>query len=508
MLVCVALCAAVVRADHEGAGEASRAPVAPEPEATPIAPIAPEPQLEPEPEPRREALRSTFTITPRDTSSLGVVARRAGRVLLGDRALTIASPWARGASWSSTALGSGAVSSFAAPLRVFPSGQIGPFAENAWPAGDVLVANDGAGTLLVHPDGRVVRGDARGRASTLGAAAIGTDAIVWWRIDATRTEVERIDRTTARSLWRRPGPTWSWDARLVIGRDHVALLADREISVLDAATGATRARFALAAMRPGLGWPHAFALASGSLVVAATGGVVVIDLASGARRTIRTGAPALPAIVAVDPDDERAIVIAQGAELFELDLARDVVRWTVRAREATALRVVRAHVVLCDGDGGATVIERATGAARLRVGVGGCDDVRARDDGTIAIAGSRETWIVGPAAPRPAVDVEGAVVLDGAPAAALPVLIGALGVPLDGADGCPPVPEYARCVITDRAGRFRARIHALGLLPITVDVDAAARRAGRPRAIGGHAELDLDAPSPVRLEVEGADHEL
>jgi len=102
------------------------------------------------------------------------------------------------------------------------------------------------------------------------------------------------------------------------------------------------------------------------------------------------------------------------------------------------------------------------------------------------------------------------VTLDGAPVAGLPVLLGAGTYPIDGTDGCPPLGPYARCVLTDSAGRFRATVRARGLLPVTVDLDAAAHRANRPRATCEAAELDLDVgPSaPLQLRVRGADEEL
>ncbi|MCZ7680881.1 MAG: PQQ-like beta-propeller repeat protein [Sandaracinaceae bacterium] len=281
---------------------------------------------------------------------------------------------------------------------------------------------------------------------------------------------------------------------------------------MDATSGATLRRFGIGALRGDAGWPHPIAMdARGGLVVAAPGGVALVDPSSGRARAIATGlGPETSTLVAAD---DRLAYAVFGEEVAAIDLASGARRWAVRVGPASSVHALGEHLVFCDADGGATVIERASGAAALRVGVGGCTGARARSDGTLAIAGRRGTWIVGSAPARadaPARIVEGVVTLDGAPAAGLPVLVGVWGVPLDGVDGCPALPEYAQCVLADAAGRFRAVVRARGWLPVVADLDVAARRAGRPRAEGGGEELDLDAghPPPLRFELRGADEEL
>lgn len=503
--------AAGERAERAPSTRAERAERAPEEtQAVPIAPIAP-PRAAADVDIVDAVLRSAFETPPARAGSLAVVARRPGGVLIGDRAIALAEAWERGGTWSTASLATGSSATFPAPMRIVPSGRVGVLAANAWAAGDVLVAHDGERALLVRADGSVVHGETRGHASLLGAASVGAQVIVWWRLDATHTELEALDGASARSLWRRAGPAWAWDTRMVAGGGRVALLAAGEITVIDAAGGTPIGRFALGALLSGVGWPHPLALGGGALVVAAPGGVVVIDPSSGAQRALATGAGALPSLVAAD---ERTAFVAQGQDLVALDLATGATRWAVRVAHLRSVDLASSHLVVCDVDGGAIVIERATGAAALRVGVGGCDVARALEGGTIAIAGSRETWIVGAAAAgtttRPAQLVEGVVTLDGAPTAGLPVLLGAGSHPLDGADGCPPLPPYARCVLTDDEGRFRARVRALGLLPVVVHRGVAARRAGRPRAVGGATVIDLDTTAlhPLRLDVVGADPEL
>lgn len=462
----------------------------------------------------RSTARSAFELGAA-SGSLRVVARRAAGVLVGDSAVALTPPWPRGGTWTATSLARGTAATYAAPLRIVPSGRVGVLADNLWPAGDVLVAYDGTGVRLLRADGTSTRGAARAQASLLGVASVGAQVVVWWRLDATRTELEALDGASARTLWTRAGPPWAWDTTLTAAAGRVALLSGGELSIVDAVAGTPVWHLALGPLLSGVGWPHPFALGGATLVVASPGGALLIDPATGARRSSPTGAYGLPSLIVADA---RKAFLSQGEELVGLDLATGAVDWTVRVASARSLRLASSHVVLCDIDGGVIVVDRASGTALVRVGVGGCDDARERADGTLAVAGARETWLIGPApattagagsAPRARV-VDGVVTLDGAPTAGLPVLIGAGSYPLDGADGCPPLPAYAQCMLTDAAGRFRATVRALGLLPVVVDLDAAAHRARRPRAEGGHALLDLDAAAPpsVRLDVVGADEQL
>lgn len=436
-----------------------------------------------------------------------MLARRPGGVLVGDHAIAITTG-EHGGTWSSTELTTGAVATFPAPARILPSGLVGVLYANAWPVGDVLVVHDGRRVMLVRPDGTFASGEVRPHASTiLGAASVGSRVAVWWRLDATRTELEVLDRATARTLARHTGPTWSWDARMAADDESVALASDAVLDIVPIVVvpPSTTRRVGPRLAR------HLFAIGRGVLVVGSPSGALAFGGDAGALRYSAAGPPSILAA------DDATVFALHGEDLVATDLVSRNPRWMVHVAPSRSLHLVppraASHLVACDADGGAIVLDAVTGIALLRVGVGGCHDARALSDGTIAIAGAHETWIVGPApgaSPAPARQVDGVVTLDGAPAAGLPVLIGASGYPIDGVDGCPPVPAYAQCVLTDAAGRFRSSIRAHGLLAITVDRDAAAHRAARPRAVVGSIEVDLDtaAPRQLQLDVTGADLEL
>jgi hypothetical protein len=84
-------------------------------------------------------------------------------------------------------------------------------------------------------------------------------------------------------------------------------------------------------------------------------------------------------------------------------------------------------------------------------------------------------------------------------------LVGVEGVPWIKSDGCPSLPPYAACVLTDAQGHFRVVVEGFGLVPVQAATSAAARRSRHPRAMGGYATIDLRAPvlAPLVLDVTG-----
>src|SRR5262245_19616288 len=79
--------------------------------------------------------------------------------------------------------------------------------------------------------------DAPRAPTILGAARLGAQVIVWWRLDASRTALEALDATSARSRWQRAGPSWAWDATIAAHGAEVALLAGGEVAVFETASG-------------------------------------------------------------------------------------------------------------------------------------------------------------------------------------------------------------------------------------------------------------------------------
>jgi hypothetical protein len=445
---------------------------------------------------------------------LGIVARRPAGVLVGDHVLDLPPPRSRGGTWRFVSLETGAVHAIPSPVSYSAASTVGQLAEDLWVAGDAVVGHDGQSAVIVRAaDGAVMRGspsEQPERRTILGAERAGERLIVWWRLDATRTELEAFEVTTAERQWHRPGPSWAWDTVMGANAQHLALLADAELNFAEVAGGAPLARFDLRPFKDEPSWPHLFTMGAGGLIAAAPNGIVVVEPPTGRSRAIdsRLATGLHPSVLAADA---RVAFAVHGDVLVAYDLAVGARVWARGAARARSLHLTSRHLVLCDGDGGASVIDRATGSSLLRFWIGGCDRVHERADGSLAIAGGDGTWIVGPGTTTAReVVVRGTVTLDGVPTGGLPVLIGSVGYPLDGRDGCPPLPPYAQCVLSDHAGGFHATVRGLGKVPILVDGDVAARRAGKPRATVDADVVDLDGPASavVDLSVRGADEEL
>jgi hypothetical protein len=441
----------------------------------------------------------TYGIAPAQRT-LAILGTRPRGVLVGESAVTTTGAWERGGTWTFVSLSTGATQRVPSPLRLWGTNYSGrPPAVNLAIVGDVLVGHDETSALVIRGrDGATVRGEPSEESGILGAERVGGTAFVWWRRDARRTEIEAIDVATARRIWIATGPSWSRPTSFHANGTAVAAHEEKEVTILDATTGALIARRTLSGRVP-------IALAGSSLVVAGQRGITVLDPRTSVESSIGIG---------IDLGDPWWVIVEGGAgyglwggdSLVAFDLAAGRRRWTVRSLPSKPAGITSEHLVVCDGDGGATFIDRSTGAASLRIGVGGCFTAVALGDGTIAVGGSTEIWIVGPgsAAPRDAV-VEGRVTLDGLPGAGLPVFLGVEGAPSTDSDGCPPLPPYAGCVLTDAQGRFRVLVQGLGLVPVHANTSAAARRARRPRAVGGSATIDLRAPilAPLVLDVRG-----